>query len=245
MKQRFYAELARWWPLVSPVEEYAGEAAEFLRVLSDAAPDAKTILELGSGGGHNAFYLKRAYRMTLTDLSEDMLVVSKRINPECEHLPGDMRTLHLGRMFDAVFAHDAIAYMTTEADLSATMATAFRHTRPGGVALFVPDDVKESFESDTDCGGHDGPSGEGIRFLEWSHADPNDTVSTTSYSFVVREVDGSISSFSETHRQGLFPRATWVRLLEQQGFSVEVLTERTDEDRHPRAMFLARRPAGR
>jgi trans-aconitate methyltransferase len=55
--------------------------------------------------------------MTLVDLSEEMLVVSRRLNPECEHLLGDMRTLRLGRSFDAVFVHDAIDYMTTEADL--------------------------------------------------------------------------------------------------------------------------------
>ena len=33
---RFYADLARWWPLISPVEDYAGEAAEFGRWLATA-----------------------------------------------------------------------------------------------------------------------------------------------------------------------------------------------------------------
>ena len=35
--------------------------------------------------------------MTLVDLSEEMLAVSRELNPECEHLQGDMRTLRLGR----------------------------------------------------------------------------------------------------------------------------------------------------
>ena len=34
---RFYGELAAWWPLISPVEEYAEEAATFATVLC-AAP---------------------------------------------------------------------------------------------------------------------------------------------------------------------------------------------------------------
>jgi hypothetical protein len=38
-------------------------------------------------------------------------------DPECEHLQGDMRELRIDRTFDAVFVHDAIAYMTTEEDL--------------------------------------------------------------------------------------------------------------------------------
>ena len=32
--------------------------------------------------------------------------MSRSINPECEHVQGDMRTLRLGREFDAVFVHD-------------------------------------------------------------------------------------------------------------------------------------------
>lgn len=239
---RFYTELARWWPLASPVEEYAGEAAEFERVLREASPEGKTVLELGSGGGHNAFHLKRRFQLTLSDLSEDMLAVSRALNPECEHVRGDMRTLELHRTFDLVFVHDAVDYMTTEADLAAAMTTAFRHCRPGGAALFVPDHLEESFGPGTDWGGSDGLRGEGIRFLEWSYdPDPTDTSVTVVYTFVTREPDGRTESFSEPHQLGLFSRADWLRLLAAQGFTAEALIERTDEDRLPRVMFLCRR----
>jgi SAM-dependent methyltransferase len=242
-RHRFYAELAPWWPLVSPVEDYASEAAEFLRVLDAALPSAKTLLELGSGGGHNAFYLKRRYELTLSDLSDEMLAVSKRLNPECEHVRGDMRSLELGRTFDVVFVHDAVDYMLDEADLERAMATAFRHCRAGGVALFVPDAVKETLELDTDVGGTDGPDGRGIRFLEWSHdPDPTDTSAVTEYSFLVKNGQGTVRSFHETHTHGVFARARWRALMERVGFAVDVLTERTDEDRTPRDLFLGRRP---
>ena len=67
-----------------------------------------TLLELGSGGGNNASHLKARFNCTLTDISPDMLALSRTLNPECEHLEGDMRTLRLGRTFDVVFIHDAI-----------------------------------------------------------------------------------------------------------------------------------------
>ncbi len=95
------------------------------------------VLELGSGGGHNASYLKASLDMTLVDLSDEMLDVSRRLNPECEHLRGDMRSLRLGRRFDAVFIHDAIDYMRTEGELQpATWSTTHgcrsrRHGYPG------------------------------------------------------------------------------------------------------------------
>jgi SAM-dependent methyltransferase len=241
---RFYAELAPWWPLVSPVEDYASEASEFLRVLEAAHPSAKTMLELGSGGGHNAFHMKHRYALTLSDLSEEMLRVSRKLNPACEHVEGDMRSLDLGRTFDIVFVHDAVDYMLTEEDLRRAMAIAFRHCRPGGVALFVPDAVKETLELDTDWGGTDGPDGRAIRFLEWSHdPDPTDTTAVTEYSFLVKDTDGAVRSFHETHTHGVFARARWRELLESAGFAVDVLTERTDEDRTPRDLFLGRRRA--
>jgi trans-aconitate methyltransferase len=78
------------------------------------------------------------------DLSPDMLAMSQRLNPECAHRQGDMRTLRLGRTFDAVFVHDAVAYMTTETDLRQVIETAFAHWPPGGIALFVPDHIAEN-----------------------------------------------------------------------------------------------------
>jgi len=67
--------------------------------------------------------------MTLVDRSPEMLTVSRALNPDCEHIEGDMRTVRLGRVFDAVLIHDPIMYMTTEPDLRSAMATAFAHCR--------------------------------------------------------------------------------------------------------------------
>ena len=239
---RFYDGLARWWPLISPVEDYAEEATEYLRVLADAAPGATTLLELGSGGGHNAFHMKARYRLTLTDLSEPMLALSRRLNPECEHVVGDMRTMALCRTFDIVFVHDAIDYMAGQRDLADAIATAARHCAPGGVVLLVPDHLKETYAPSTDNGGHDAPTGEGVRYLEWSwDPDPEDDHGTVVYSFIVREPDGRWSAHTEEHRFGLFARDTWLRLMAGAGLDALPIEERTDEDREPRTMFLGRK----
>src|SRR5690606_35805351 len=104
---------------------------EIQHVIDARVPSARTLLELGSGGGHVAFYLKRRLALTLSDLNKAILASSARINPECEHVVGDMRTLALDRSFDVVLAHDAIDYMTTEPDLEAALATVHRHLAPG------------------------------------------------------------------------------------------------------------------
>ncbi len=240
---RFYGELAAWWPLISPPEEYTEEAAFAATLLRSASIPVREVLELGSGGGHNAVHLKADFALTLIDLSDEMLDVSRRLNPECDHLPGDMRTVRLGRSFDAVFVHDAVDYMTTEADLRRAMDTAFVHCRPGGVAVFIPDSIRETFEESSDHDGNDGSDGRGVRYLDWTwDPDPADTWTHTEYAFLLRDADGSVRFVHETHRLGLFARADWLRLLADAGFRPEAVTEVTSEARTPRETFVGHRP---
>lgn len=239
----FYRNLAEWWPVISPVSDYESECSEIRRVLESRRPRARTLLELGSGGGHVAFHLKAGFDCTLTDLSPAMLDVSRRLNPGCLHIQGDMRNLDLDRRFDIVLAHDAIAYMTSEADLRAAFATAHRHLAPGGLALFIPDDVVETFEpGESDLFGGETPDGRSARALEWCGDLAADGTTTVHYAFLLRDADGQVSTAGETHRVGVFSRADWERWLEAEGFVVETVEEQTDEDRTPRLLFLGTRP---
>ncbi len=235
---KMYGDLATWWPLLSAVEDYADEATFFAELLLGAGmPPNPSLLELGSGGGNNAFYLKRIFpRVTLADLSPDMLAMSRALNAECEHIEGDMRTLRLGREFDAVFVHDAIEYMTSSADLRRAFETAWVHCRPGGSALFVPDHVSETFEPATDHGGHDG-DGRSLRYLEWIHdPDPDDTECVVEMAYVLREDGKPTRVEHEQHVFGLFPRETWLALLRDVGFEPQVV-----RDPYGRDVFLARK----
>lgn len=215
-----YYELAEWWHLLSEPADYAEEAGLFVKLLSEAGdPPPRTVLELGCGGGNNASHMKSHFEMTLSDVSPEMVKASRSLNPECEHVVGDMRTLRLGRTFDAVFAHDAIMYMLTKDDLRAAMTTAFIHCRPGGPALFVPDCVSETFRTDTRHGGHDGDT-RSMRYLEWTHA-PDEASSSfvTDFAFILRGQDGTTRVERDSHTMGLFGRDVWLKLLEDAGFA--------------------------
>ncbi len=219
-----YDELAEWWPLLSPPQDYEQEAEEYRTLLlrSTDGPVGE-VLELGCGGGNNASHLKRHFRMTLVDRSPAMLAVSGSLNPECEHLQGDMRTIRLGRTFDAVFVHDAISYLTTTDDLRAALETASVHCRSGGGAVVVPDFVRETFFEGTDHGGHDAPD-HGMRYLEW-RTDPirSDTTYLVDFAYLLRLPGGAIDVRRDRHVCGLFPRATWLELLEEAGFAARVV----------------------
>jgi SAM-dependent methyltransferase len=243
---KLYSSLAEWWPLLSPPEEYAEEAATYARCLTSGgnAP-CETLVEFGSGGGNNASFLKRQFVTTLVDASPDMLSVSRRLNPDCEHVLGDMRNIRLGREYDCVFIHDAICYMTSRDDLKRAVETAFVHCRPGGTVLIAPDYTRENFCAATDHGGCDGADGRGLRYLEWTwDPDPADDTYTVDYAYVMRDGDGSIQVEHDRHVEGLFRRLEWLEVMEQAGFEPRALPfEHSEIENRSLEMFLGIRPA--
>lgn len=232
---RLYDELAAWWPLLSPPADYGEEAEDLVRRLGpEAAREGASLLELGAGGGSLAFHLKRRFRATLTDRAPGMLAVSRALNPECEHVTGDMRSLRLDRTFDVVLIHDAIMYATTPAAVWATLATAALHCRPGGHLAVLPDCVRETFQPGAGAGGHDAPDGRGLRYLEWTwDPDPDDDTYTVDYAFLLRASDGTTTVEHDRHVEGLFARAQWLEWLGEAGF-----VARSDVDPWGREVFI-------
>ncbi|MGA1677170.1 MAG: class I SAM-dependent methyltransferase [Pseudomonadales bacterium] len=235
---RLYRDLAHWWPLLSPAEEYLDEANFFIQLFDERhLPINASLLEFGAGGGHNACHMKSRFsKVVLTDQSEAMLAVSRTLNPDCEHRKGDMRTLALGCTFDAVFVHDAIDYMCTRQDLASLLRNVARHCRPGGWALLAPDHMAETFVPATEHGGSDAED-RSIRYLEWSHdPNPEDEMITVDYVYVMREQGAPPSIIHESHHCGLFSRKVWSDELRSAGFLPETLV-----DPFGREIFIARR----
>ncbi|MGE3852583.1 MAG: trans-aconitate 2-methyltransferase [Planctomycetota bacterium] len=227
-----YTDLAGWWHLLSDPAEYAGEAAFFARLWHEHPRPIRNVLELGSGGGNHALHLKAHANMTLTDRAPGMLAASRRINPECEHIEGDMRTLRLGRTFDAVFVHDAIMYMTTRDDLQAAIVTAATHCEPGGQVLLVPDFVRETFQPGTECGGHTGPDGRGLRYVEWWNDPlPGQTVVEVDYGFLLKDdATSTPRAVADRHHVGLFSRDEWLALADAAGLDTHTVVDEYERE---------------
>jgi len=141
-----------------------------------------------------------------------------------------------------VFVHDAVEYMTSLDDLSRAVRTAFVHTRPGGVALFVPDGTLETFAPYTDHGGHDGPDGRALRYVEWTlQPDPGETFYEVHFACLLRE-GTDVRVVHDCHQHALFTRQQWTDVLTSAGF--ELTTPALDETTHEsQVAFLARRPS--
>ena len=89
--------------------------------------------------------------------------------------------------------------------MRATLRTAARHCRAGGIVVIVPDCVRETFAASTESGGEDGADGRALRYLMWTwDRDPADAVFEVEYAFLLREADGGVSVGQDRHQEGCF-----------------------------------------
>ena len=219
---RLYAELAWLMPVITPPQDYAGEAACWRAVLREGRVGAGAeVLELGVGGGHNLSHLAAEFRATGVDLSASMLDLCRALNPGVELHRGDMRSVRLGRRFAAVLLHDAASYLTTEDDLARTLETAAAHLAPGGVLIAAPDHFAETFRGPALETSRHSQGDLRVQYVEYAHdPDPEDTSIEVLMTFIVtkgRETRVEL----DRHVLGLFSRADWARLFARAGFRME------------------------
>lgn len=239
MRERLYDDLAELWPLLSPPADYAPEAAVVRRIIAEHvaldAQDRPALLELGAGGGHTLTHLRDTFDCVAVDLSEPMLANCRRLNPEVETIVGDMRSVRLGRTFDAVLIHDAIDYLLSEAELRRTFDTVAAHLRPGGVALIAPTYTRETFaEHETEADQHaDADTGRVLTYFQYVHdPDPADTTFELILVYVINDA-GHVRIEHDRHTCGLFDEPTWLRLMRDAGLDAHVHPAGPDEPDWP------------
>jgi len=230
-ENRLYNDLAWLWPLWGTVEDYRANcesAVDLIREHSLIEP--RTILDIGCGGGKCAYHLKCHFKLTGIDISEPMLENARKLNPDCEFILGDMRSLDLGRKFDAVFMNDSINYMRNREELRAAFASARNHLHPGAVMITAAEQTKETLLQNTT---HVYSASQGnldVTFIEnYYDPDPDDENFEGTFVFLIRE-DGKLRIESDNHVGGIFPLQVWRDTLTGLGFDIREHVSRYEEE---------------
>lgn len=220
--RRLYGDLAWLWPIVSPPEDYAEESEFISRVIKDHSKvGVKTLLHLGCGGGRNDYTFKKHFKVTGSDISEDMLALARKLNPEVIYHSGDMRTMRLEECFDAVIIPDSINYIKTIEDLHSTLTSAYEHLKPGGVFLTVVEQYTEQFKQNhTEYSIHSQGDVEIVFIENLYDPDPSDTSYEVTFIYLVRR-KGRLEIYTDRHLCGIFKLQIWNNLLKKVGFEVK------------------------
>lgn len=216
---RAYGDLAWTESIVGSPEDCREETELFGKLMKDNSKiEVGSLLHLGCGAGASDYTFKRHFQVTGVDLSEDMLAIASKRNPEIRYVRGDMRDVRLGERFDAVVIPDCIDYMRTEEDLRKAIGTASEHLRPGGVLLIVANTIEEFAENNFAYSGCEGDVE--ITIFENNYIPKS---SRTGYEatliYLIRR-SGKLEIHTDRHELGLFPLATWLHLLRDRGFTV-------------------------
>jgi SAM-dependent methyltransferase len=231
---RLYTDLAWLWPLWG---DAATEYADYCRhvtglIRRHSARPARTLLDIGCGGGKNVLNLKGELQVTGLDLSPTMLAQAKALNPECEFLRGDMRSCRLERRFDAVLMDDAISHMSCRADFEAAFRTAYAHLNPGGVMVVTPDVTPETFQQNRTTATPARREGLEVVFVENDYdADPTDERYEATILYLIRD-GGDLRIETDRWTMGIFTLDTWRRVLREAGFVVYQGQYNTEEDEY-------------
>lgn len=218
---RLYTDLTHLWPFLNPPEEYVDEAAVFRELLAaQGVKEGALLLHLGSGGGSLDHQLAPHFKVTGVDLSPAMVELARQVNPGVEYVVGDMREVRLGRLFDVVLIHDAIAYMASPDELLAAYQTAAAHLAPGGVLLAVPEQLRLAYDP-TDVTTVTRMHGDQtVTVVELQlMADPADDWYETEFLFIVRQ-GMQVEVHRDRHRRRLFSLADFTGAIKAAGFTL-------------------------
>lgn len=214
-----YNDLAWTEDLLANPAEYENEVKVYVDLINQISSDPpRTLLHLGSGAGGHDFIFKRHFKVTGVDLSLGMLNKARIANPDIEYLEGDMRTLRLNRLFDAVVIPDSIDYMASLEDLRLAVETAALHLKPGGVLLIVAK-TEESFRDNNFS--YTGQNNDvHVTLFENNHINPLRPNSyEATFVYLIRE-KGELSIHTEHQVLGLFSQAIWEKLFEDAQLSL-------------------------
>lgn len=240
-----YTDLAWTELIISSPEEYREETELFCKTIIDNSKNKpQTLLHLGCGAGINDYTFKKHFKVTGVDISNEMLKIARKLNPEVKYIHGDMREIRLKLRFDAVAIPDSIGYMTTEKDLRRAINTAYRHLNTGGIILIVAN-IRDNFKENNFV--YTG-SKKDIKITVFEN---NCITSKTNYeaTFVYLICRKSkLEIYTDKHTIGLFNLITWEKLLKERGFSLKKISAENTYDRfmlkdgdYPQVMFICRK----
>ena len=220
---RLYNDLSYIWPIISPPHEYSVEAWHIKEIIQqNIGYNRKSLLELGSGGGHILSHLKNDFTCAAVDISQSMIDLSQQLNPGVPHHRGDMRSVSLNQSFDAILIHDAINYMLTEQDLKLAFTNAKKHLTESGVLILAPDWFLENFIPPVTMHWTKATNDGHITFIEYlDDSDKTDTTIESLFLYIINK-SGDIEIHQDHHVTGIFPKQTWLALLNEIEFSGEI-----------------------
>lgn len=141
-----FGAYAQYYDLLYRDKDYGSEARFVSGLIRKHAPNARRVIELGSGTGiHASLLAQDGFSVHGVDRSETMIerargrltTLEPAIASRLAFSAGDVRSVRVGQTFDvAISLFHVVSYQVTNDDLLAMFETAATHLERGGLFLF-------------------------------------------------------------------------------------------------------------
>lgn len=103
----------------------------------EGLPKGASILDLGCGSGHPVarYFVDREFSVTGVDASPTLISICRTQLPNQSWVVGDMRTVSIGKQFDAVLAWDSFFHLKPD-DQRNMFAVFAEHAAPSALLMF-------------------------------------------------------------------------------------------------------------
>jgi SAM-dependent methyltransferase len=225
MAEGKYEKSARIYDLLyvgAGIKDYQAETVELHRIIEESRPGAKTLLDVACGTGAHLAELRRWYEVEGADLSPAMLAVARQRVPGVPLHQADMRTLDLGRSFDAVIClFSSIGYVTEPGEMRSAVARLAAHVAPRGVLILDgwvrPDEWHDRFRPEPDIAQDDETL---VVRLALTRREGN--ITQLDMHHLVQTAQ-AIDYFVERHQLALTPTEDYVSAVETAGLAARVI----------------------
>lgn len=139
MSDAGFVASAELYDAIYHFKNYARECERIREIIEEAAPGARTILDVACGTGEHAKFLRQHYQIDGVDVNDDYLRAARTKNPSGTYPRADMTDFNLGRTYDVVTClFSAIGNVKTVDRLNRAIACMARHVGPSGVLIVEP-----------------------------------------------------------------------------------------------------------
>ena len=228
-----YGKVARIYDLLytgTGIKDYAAEAETLDATIQESSPGARRLLDVACGTGAHLEILRRSYEVEGVDLSPEMLEVARDRVPGVPLHLADMRSLALGRTFDAVIClFSAIGYVTEPSEMRSTIHRLAEHVAPGGVLIVDgwvrPEDWTDGFRASPEIA-----SDVAMTVVRLSISRRAGAVTELEMHHLVRDATG-IEHFVEEHRLLMVPTSEYLAAFEAAGLAAHAVAFMPTRDR--------------
>jgi len=137
--QGAFCDYGNYYDLFYTAKGYLNETNYIISILKKQAPNAISLIELGSGtGNYSRCFSDAGYHITGIEKSESMIAQSqKKEIKNFTPVLGDMISFKLPQHFDAVISlFDVMCYLTKTDDLISCLTSTAQNLKSGGMLIF-------------------------------------------------------------------------------------------------------------